>query len=74
MLVRLLSQGLAQHGDVPGEPSLFHDRVAPHLLEQLILREHALPMLDEREEQLHDFWSQGNGFTVAEQESLAGVQ
>ena len=61
MVVRLLSQGFAQNGDVPGEPSLFHNRVAPDPLEQLVFGEHAFPMLDERNEQLHDFWSQGTG-------------
>ena len=74
MVVGLLSQGLPQYRDVPGEPSLFHDRVTPDLLEQFVLRDHALPILDERKERLQDFWSQRYWFAVAQQEPLAGIQ
>jgi hypothetical protein len=58
MIVRLLSQGLPQYRDVPGEPALFHNRVTPNQLEQFVFRDHRLPILDERKQRLQNFWSQ----------------
>src|SRR4030095_14204324 len=74
MLVGLLPQSLPQDGDVPGEPSLFYNRVTPKLLEQFVLRERALPILDEHKERLQDLWSQRHGFAFAQQASLGDIQ
>ena len=54
MFAGLLPQGFPQDGDVPGEPSLLHNGIPPKLLEQFVLRERALPIVDEHEERLQD--------------------
>ena len=74
MIVWLLSQDLPEYRDVPGEPSLFHTRVTPDLLEQFVFRDHPFPILDEGKKRLQNFWSQRYRFAVAQQESLAGIQ
>ncbi len=73
VVLRLFSKRFPQYRDVPGEPTFFHNRVAPDLLEQLVFREHALAILDEREERLENFWSQGYRFAVAQQQPLARI-
>ena len=74
MIVGLLAERLPQDRDVAGEPSLFHTRVTPDLLEQFVLREHAIAVLDENQQRLQDLWRQRHGFAVAQQESPVGVQ
>ena len=74
MLVGLFPQGPPQYRDVPREPPFFHNRVAPDLSEQFVLRDHAFPILDERKECLEDLWSQLYWLAVAQQQSLARIQ
>ena len=73
VVLRLFSKRFPQHRDVPGEPTFFHNRVAPDLLEQLVFREHALAILDEYEERLEDFRSQRDRFAAAQQQPLARI-
>ena len=74
VVLRLLSKRFPQHGDVPGESTLFHTRVTPYLPEQLVFREHALAILDEHQERLENLWSQRYLFTVTQQQPPAGIE
>ena len=64
MVFGLLAESLPQDRNVPCEPAFLDDGLAPDPLEQLILAEHAVPMLNQDEQRFERLGSQRHRLCV----------
>ena len=71
---RLRAKQLAQGRDVHFEVVLGDDDVRPYLIEQLVLAHHAIPALDERQQQIEGPAAELDRPAICQQPSLHSLQ
>ena len=74
MVVGRFAERLSKERDIPRQPAFLHDGVAPDVLQQLVLAEDAVPILDERHEQVQHLRGQRLRCVVAQQEPPTAVE
>src|SRR5262245_31532271 len=73
MFIGPFAQGFPQNGNVTGEPSLFHNRVTPHLRQEFVLAEDPSAVLDKDKKSFQYFWSKRDELALAVQKSLVRI-
>src|SRR5262245_55423001 len=73
MLTGMLLERLAERRDVTGQGVFFDGRFRPDELEQLVLIDHALPMLDEGGEDLESLGGERNERLIPPEQTASSI-